>query len=268
MAKVELKGLSFQQIYGKQISGRILVDLQSGGGGNKQLLSSYNKHIVDVSERLVNITARKIDVEVRQTYNSGISSVQAFLKTGIPGNADGTSLQSPGTLSLSGPSGSIGIAGWKPFSTRYYNTKSKQFSKTKNLFWVRRATGGLSARFGVFAGPHKSAVTRAATVVVLQTKGKKGSRVNTFRYALTFTLPLPAAGQGYLKKLLQESFFTGTAYRGEGSGLTGGLEVLGYLEGKPNIKFAKHRPFIAAVMANRGRGFKKSIAKLIKTQAL
>jgi len=269
LSKVTLKGLSFQETFGKDVTGRILVDFSSAGGGNKPLLAGYNKHIEKVSKNLAVLTSDKIDTEVRQTYNSGISAIQAFLKTGIPGNADGDALSSPGSLSLSNPKGSVGVARWKPLSKRYYATKSKHFSKSKNLFWKRRAAGGLSAKFGVFAGRHKSIVTRAsAAAVVLKDRGKKGSKVDTLRYALTFSLPEPSVGRGYFKKLLQESFFTGVAYKGEGSDLTDGLEVLGYLEGKPSTKFAKHQTFIAAVMANRGRGFKRSVATLIKTQAL
>jgi len=268
LAKVTLKGLSFQETYGKDISGRIFVDLTSADGTNQALKNAYNKHIEEVSARLVNLTARKVDADVRKFYNEGVTSIQKFLKTGIPGRSDGTTLIPPKTLGLSNPSASIGTGKWKSFSPRYYKAKSKRYKKTRNLFWVRRSEGGLSAKFDAFADAHKSDVNDTTAVVVLKPAGKKGSRVNTFRYALTFTLPNPAVGQGYFKKLFQRSFFLGDPYAGEGFGLTGGLEVLGYLEGAPNSRFSKHRPFIARVMASKGRAFKTSITKLIKTQAI
>lgn len=255
MAKVTIKGASFQKTYKDSISGKLFIDLVSGDGGkNKGLNFSYNKHLTEVTGRIANLVGRAVDKDVRKEYNAGISKIQEYLKTGIKGEPDGTTLGPP----ASNP-------GWSPLGARYYRGKPKP---TRNKFWVRRASNSLSGKFGAFAGTHKSAVTNTTTVVNFDPEGKRVFSNKVFRYNLVFTMPTPHKGEGYFKELLQDSFFNGKAHTGYGYGLDGGLEVLGYIEGAPREKFSKHRPFIAKVMAERGRAFLEMTNYRLKNQVI
>lgn len=255
MARVTIKGASFQRVYREAIAGKLFIDLTSEGSGpNKGLNRTYGKHIKKVTERVANLVARAVDKDVRKEYNAGISAVQKYLKTGIEGVPDGITLGAP-----------VSHQSWSALGKKYYNRKP---SATRNNFWVRRSAKGLSGRFGAFAGTHKGAVTNTSTVVNFNEEGKRVFSNKVFRYSLVFTLPTPHKGEGYFKKLLQDSFFNGEAHVGYGHGLDGGLEVLGYIEGLPRKKPNKHRPFIAELMASRGRAFLEITNRRLKTQVI
>lgn len=269
MGKVILKGARFQQVYRKDISGRILIDLSSSQGKNVRLSKDYDEHLKVVTEKIAKLASKTLNTQVKEAYNAGISNIQEVLKTGVAGQPSGATLSGPASIKLSNPSGSVGISKWKDLHEQYYKYKGRYFNKNRNKFWVRRSAGGLSAQFGSFAGQHKGAVSRTKTVVVLNTRGKKniGRGIDrVFRYDLTFTLP--PIKHGYLKELLQDSFLLGKPFTGAGYGLPGDFAVLGYLEGAPSKKFSKHRPFIAQVMSNRGNALKAKIARQIKSQVL
>jgi len=255
--KVTLKGATPQKVWGKLISGRLHVDLHSEGN---KLSSDYNDHLTKVTDRLSNLVSRKVEKDVGTHYNQGISDIQDYLKEGVDGFRDGYSLATTGSMKVG--TKNISTGSWKALTKPYYDHKPK---KTKNKFW--RNSGTLSGRFGAFAGTHKGAVTNKHAKAIYQPKGRQYYN-KQYRVNITFELPVPHVGGGYFKELLQYSFFEGKAYKGLGYGLTGDLRRLGYLEGKPRIKPSKHRPFIAMLMASRGRAFRKEVEKAIKTQAI
>ena len=270
MAKVTLKGLSFQKTYSKDVSGRILIDLQSTQGKNIRLSKDYDKHLKAVTSKMVEFAGAQLNTTVKQSYKAAITNIQEVLKTGVKGSPSSGTLASPNSIKLANPSGSVGISKWRDLHEKYYKYKGRYFKNNQNNFWVRRSAGGLSAKFGAFAGQHKGAVTNTkASIVLLNTRGKTnvGRGIDrVFRYDLTFTLP--PIKHGYLKELLQDSFLLGKPYRGVGYDLPDSLAVLGYLEGAPSKKFSKHRPFIAQVMSSRGNALKAKIARQIKSQVL
>lgn len=265
LAKVTLKGVSPQKVWGKDIAGRLHVDLHAPG---KKLSRDYDEHLSGsdgkggIAGRLTNLVARKVEKDVRAHYNRAITDIQSKLNAGIEGGRTGETLAPP--QSVRAGRSSIKGLGWKALSKRYYKRKIR---KSKNFFW--RNTGSLSAQFGSFAGTHKSAVTRkSADVVTLTTKGKQAYN-RRYRYNITFELPVPHTGEGYFKELLQFSFFEGKPYEGKGYGLPeGGLAVLGYLEGTPSVRKNKYRPFIAKVMASRGLAFRKIVERSIRNQVI
>lgn len=266
MAEVKFDKSNFQRVYSKDLTGRILLDL-SGAGlvSNKKLLKDFDASNQAVAERLAKVTAEQINQETKAYYNAGISEIQRVLKTGVKGVASTLSVGAPGSISLRSRGDSVDISFWKDLHPNYYRHKPK---RTRNLFWKRRSAHGLSAAFGNFAGIHKSAVSRTPISVTLRRKLNKVNRGKTFRYQLNFTLPAPHKGSGYLKDLLQKSFFEGKAHEGFGHGLEGDLAIIGYLEGKSRTTFNKHRPFIGALMASKGNALKERIERLIRTQAV
>lgn len=278
MAKVIFDKSVFQRTYTKGITGRILLDLRADATKKSPITRDYENHTARITELFVSKqVAKRLDSEVRSQYSEAISNIQHLLKTGIDGSPTEATLATPGSIPLQNPTGSVGIKKWNNLNPRYYKAKGKVYKTTQNKFWVRRKSAGLSAAFGTFAGRHKRAVNQSKFVVTLNSRGLTAqgrAHSRFFRYGLTFSLPETSIGAGYLKDLLQISFVSGKAHRGEGHSLPENLAIMGYLEGTPTLKakqgkekskgLSRHRPFIAALMANRGRVFSKQVDKLLK----
>ena len=217
---------------------------------NAQVSGSIRK----ISDRMVGVGAGQSSSSVAQAVKhlaaeemaAGLLSVNALLKTGIAGGA----------------SGNAGF-GFQPLSKSWLRRKQKV---NRDKFW--RNTGNLAFGFAPFAHGYISQLRSAKTIVEARvghrTFGKK-----MFSYRIS--IQLPAHREQFITEITRNSFLRATPYIGEGSSSEDLSKArprtfgkIGLLEGTGKY----HRPFIAKIMANRGKNYQRMVSHVINNLVL
>jgi hypothetical protein len=234
------------------ISQKIKTEITRADGNkiNAQVSESIRK----ISDRMVGVGAGQSTSSVAQTVKhlaaeemaAGLLSVNALLKTGIAG----------------GDSGNAGF-GFQPLSKGWLR-KKKPVNRDK--FW--KNTGNLAFGFGPFAHGYIAQLRSAKTVV------KARSRSRTFgkkMFSYEISVQLPAHREPFITEITRNSFIRATPYIGVGSSSEDLSSArprtfgkIGLLEGTGKY----HRPFIAKIMASRGRNYQRMVNQVIRNLVL
>jgi hypothetical protein len=142
--------------------------------------------------------------------------------------------------------------GWDPLSKQW---KKRKVPQSRNLFW--KNTGALSTGFTTFKHYYMQSM-RSSKVVV---KGKTISAVygkRKFQYSISISLP--SHQEEFINKIIRDSFLTGVAHSGMGfsksqPGHPNTFGKIGFMEGEGQ----SHRPFMAKLMAARGRQYQRLV---------
>lgn len=203
-----------------------------------------------ISDRMVGVGAGQSSSSVAQAVKhlaveemaAGLLSVNSSLKTGITG----------------GTSGNTGF-GFQPLSKSWLRRKKEA---NRDKFW--KNTGNLAFGFAPFAHGYISQLRSAKTVV------KARARKRTFgkkMFSYEISVQLPAHREPFITEITRNSFIRATPYIGVGSSSEDlsksrprTFGKIGVLEGTGKY----HRPFIAKIMANRGKNYQRMVNQVIR----
>lgn len=229
------------------ISQKIKVEVTRPGSViNAQVSESIRK----ISNRMVGTNANQSPSSVAQVVKhlaaeemaSGLLSANSLLKTGIAG----------------GTSGNAGF-GFRPLSKSWLRRKKEA---NRDKFWKNK--GNLAFGFAPFAHGYISQLRSAKTVV------KARARKRTFgkkMFSYEISVQLPAHREQFITEITRNSFIRATPYIGAGSSSEDLSKArprifgkIGLLEGTGKY----HRPFIAKIMANRGKNYQRMVSQVIR----
>lgn len=216
--------------------------------GNK-INAQVSQSIRKISDRIVGVGAGQSSSSVAQVVkhlaveemSAGLLSINALMKTGIAG----------------GTSGNAGF-GFRPLSKSWLRRKQPA---NRDKFW--KNTGNLAFGFSPFAHGYIAQLRSAKTIV------KARSRNRTFgkkMFSYEISVQLPAHREQFITEITRNSFIRATPYIGAGSSSEDLSKArpktfgkIGVLEGTGRY----HRPFIAKIMANRGKNYQRMVNQVI-----
>ena len=240
MANSKIVGSSVATLFQKSLNQSIRNQMLGRDTTNPALTNRYQKHILKISKRIAKSAERRFKEKVVSDYVNALSDIAALLKTGLF------------------------IGSFKPLGKRYSAWKKAKRFKGAGTFWLQK--GDLSKEFSTLLRGHKPAA-KSSKVHVKFTD--RGSTATISRHRYTMVLVLPSTGSDFLDNIIQVSFSSGTEQSSVGFGLRGALRRIGYLEGTPTKGSGKrHRPFIASLMASRGKTLDSTLGKVIKNQGI
>jgi hypothetical protein len=226
-------------IDGKRLQEIILFEVTKTGG----LFSSSSGAVSTLMEKLVNgKLAPAIRSSAIRSFTQGIDDVGSHLKAGFAGAESGNAEH-----------------GWLPLASSYIKRK---LAKNKDKFW--KNTGRLSSAYSNVSRGYKTALE----------KTKVSSRVtNAFSFKslhprhiskqFEITLELPSHSDDFFTSVFRDSFVNAKAHsgiRGSEEGGDGVFAKIGYLEGQGRT----HRPFMAKIMAYKGKRYRDNTQRVIK----
>jgi hypothetical protein len=209
---------------------------------------SYARALRPIHKEIVQKEAEKLEKIARDKYIGALKIVDRVFTTGIQGSAR------PDTLVARRKFRGVELKNWTSLSTRYYRHKQKYFSSSSTSFW--RRSGKLKAAYAAFVAAYSTRVRDSTWKSRLLNKPlQKLPKDLIYHYQIDFFFPPPPRGGHFFRDLFLDSFFQGVEKRAVGLPAGGQLDVIGYLEGIGDS--TRRRPFISALMANRGQSFIK-----------
>jgi hypothetical protein len=248
-ARVSVKGTEVVRIINLQVQNE---------RSNKQTSKTYYDGVRKLSNQLVglgrghsfngdpNTISAQLRADMVTQLNHGTSTILSLLKTGIKTSTE------PGPL-VDGRA-----TAWGPLSKRWIRKKRKE---SKGLYW--RNIGNLSNDFNKFSTAYSKRMLQSE-IHITPHKTVVGK---PFKYKIQ--LKLPRHKSDVMNQIIALSFADASDYS-NGEDLydsnPGRLAfVLGLLETSPGSR--SHRPFMSAVMANRGRRFQDNLQATIRKAA-
>jgi hypothetical protein len=208
----------------------------------------YARVVKPIHKEIVEKEADKLQEIARRSYISALKTVDRVFASGIQGS------RSPSTLLARRQFRGVELKSWSSLSTRYYRHKQRYFSSSSNSFW--RRSGKLKSAYASFVAAYSTRVRDSKWKTKLLNPPLRDIPEDwTYHYKIDFFFPAPPKGGHFFKDIFLDSFFEAQERQSQGQPAGGQLDVIGYLEGIGDS--TRRRPFISALMANRGGSFRK-----------